>query len=578
VKIFTGLSALLLIVAATALPAHAELPDPETAGPYPVGVTTMLLTDDSRDSLVGDGPRRMIMEVWYPATEETRDLEPTDLYSFFRGVPGTAIAMVMKAAFGADYQAAAEAMDIVAVRDARIADGKYPLILFSHGNGGMRSQAIWWCEHMASHGYIVASPDHTGNAGVTIIDGKMIPIDPSLREASAEARPKDISFLIDTFEGFNSGHDSRFYERVDLKNIGVAGHSFGGYTTLKVADQDPRVDAICPWAGVVREREDYDTPLLMLIATEDDTIGEEANARLRTYYKESKGPKYSVEFVNAGHYSFTEMYRWNADFGDGVGEGTRITNDEPITYIGMDEAFRLLNGYTTAFFGKFLKGQGDYEAYLTENHNPEELIVLGPAKAKTAAGENEEGFVPIFNGTDLTGWTGDTGGYRAEDGVLHAKTPLGNLYTEKDYSDFVLRFEFKLSEGANNGIGIRVPEGGRASKKGMEIQILDNGADKFKDVKPWQKHGSIYGVVPAETGHLKPVGEWNTQEIVVDGPNIKVTLNDAVIVDADITPFREGQPAPDDKDHPGLNSTEGRISLAGHTTSMWFRNLRVKEF
>ena len=154
----------------------------------------------------------------------------------------------------------------------------------------------------------------------------------------------------------------------------MAGHSFGGYTSTRVADTEPRVDAIAPWAAVASERENYDVPVLAVVATEDDTIGAEGNDRIRTYYQDSKGPKYLVEFVNAGHYSFTEMYQWNPAFGDGVGSGTRITNGEPITYIGMDKAFSLLNGYTAAFFGKYLKGLEEYDGYLKTNQNPEELI------------------------------------------------------------------------------------------------------------------------------------------------------------------------------------------------------------
>lgn len=570
------LFACVFIAWVATIPTFCETPDPEAPGSYPVGVTSILLTDASREALVGEGARKLMTEIWYPATEATRDMPKTDLFTFFRGVPDATIAALMKMAFGADYLAAGKAMALDAVRDASIANGKFPLILFSHGNGGMRSQAIWWCEHMASHGYIVVSPDHTGNAGATIIGGKLIPINPMLRDKSGAARPKDISFLIDVFEGFNKGNDSRFYDHVDLEHIGVAGHSFGGFTALRVADTEPRVDAIAPWAAVVRGRTRYDLPTLILIATEDDTIGAEANARMRTYYDESRGPKYSVEFLNGGHYSFTEMYRWNPNFGDGVGEGKRITNGEPLTYIGQDEAFRLINGYNTAFFGKFLKGIDDYDAYLEENHNPDELIVRTSGASEAAA--PEEGFLSLFNGHDLAGWTGDKVGYRVdEEGVLHARTPLGNLYTEKEYSDFVLRFEFKLTEGANNGIGIRTPVKGKASLNGLEIQILDDNAEKNKDEKAYQRHGSIYGVVPSETGHLKPVGEWNEQEIYVNGPKVRVTLNGAVILDADLTPFREGTPTPDGKEHPGLSRERGHISLAGHTSSMYFRNLRIKE-
>jgi hypothetical protein len=154
--------------------------------------------------------------------------------------------------------------------------------------------------------------------------------------------------------------------------------------------------------------------------------------------------------------------------------------------------------------------------------------------------------------------------------------PLGNLYTKAKYADFVLRFEFKLTPGANSGIGIRVPMNGRASRDGLEIQILDDTAEKFAEAKPYQCHGSIYGIVPAKTGHLEPVGEWNRQEIRVEGMRMRVIPNDAVIVDADLTPYRDGKPTLDGRAHPGLRRKRGHISLAGHRTQLFFRNLRVK--
>ena len=113
------------------------------------------------------------------------------------------------------------------------------------------------------------------------------------------------------------------------------------------------------------------------------------------------------------------------------------------------------------------------------------LVLGGAPKAESkAVDEGKEGFISLFNGKDLTSWTVDTVGYRVEGGILVAD-PLGNLYTEAEYSDFILRFEFKLTPGANNGIGVRVPMGGKASREGIEIQILDDAVPKFAEAKPW---------------------------------------------------------------------------------------------
>src|SRR3954469_24303446 len=151
----------------------------------------------------------------------------------------------------------------------------------------------------------------------------------------------------------------------------------------------------------------------------------------------------------------------------------------------------------------------------------------------------EEGFVTLFNGKDLTGWVyGDNKagkGYQVENGaVFCTEHDGGNLYTEKEYSDFVFRFDFKLEDSSNNGIGIRAPLKGDAAYVGMEIQILDHDDPQYKDIRPAQKHGSVYDVFAAKTGFLKPTGEWNYEEIVANGRQITVTLNGTKITDANL--------------------------------------------
>jgi hypothetical protein len=190
----------------------------------------------------------------------------------------------------------------------------------------------------------------------------------------------------------------------------------------------------------------------------------------------------------------------------------------------------------------------------------------------------EDGFVSLFNGQDLTGWVGDKKGYGVENGkiVVFPARGGGNLYTEKEYSDFILRFEFKLTPGANNGLGIRTPLEGDAAYAGMELQILDNTADRYKDLKPYQYHGSIYGVVPAKRGHLKPVGEWNEQEVIADSRQITVKLNGVIIVDADIDEASTPKTI-DGRDHPGLKRQKGHIGFLGHGSRVEFRNIRIKE-
>jgi hypothetical protein len=193
---------------------------------------------------------------------------------------------------------------------------------------------------------------------------------------------------------------------------------------------------------------------------------------------------------------------------------------------------------------------------------PARLVLLGAALAALSIGpaaalsgqQLEEGFVPIFDGKTLDGWRGDTSGYEAKDGLLICTKGGRGLSTEKAYGNFVLRFEYRLQPGGNNGINIR----------GMEIQILDDEAPKHAHLKPCQYHGSIYCHVPAKRGHQKPIGDWNEQEIQVDGNHVKVTLNGIVIVDAET-------------DHAALKKPAGPIGFKGHHEHVEFRNLRIKE-
>lgn len=201
-----------------------------------------------------------------------------------------------------------------------------------------------------------------------------------------------------------------------------------------------------------------------------------------------------------------------------------------------------------------------------------QAVVFGAASGPPA---DEAGFAPLFNGKDLTGWTGDTKGYVVEDGEIVCR-PGGNLYTEQEFSDFVFRFEFKLTPGANNGVGIRAPLVGNAAYDGMEIQILDDRDPQYKDIHPYQAHGSIYGVVPAKRNQLKPVGEWNTEEITAKGRQVEVVLNGVTIVDADIDKA-SATGTIDGKPHPGLKNEKGHIGFLGHGTVVEFRNIRIKD-
>ena len=197
-----------------------------------------------------------------------------------------------------------------------------------------------------------------------------------------------------------------------------------------------------------------------------------------------------------------------------------------------------------------------------------------------SADEQKEGFTPLFNGINFEGWTGNTIDYEVKNGeiVLNVDNgpSHGNLFTQGEYKDFTFRFEFQLTPGANNGLGIRAPLQGDAAYVGMELQILDDDAPIYSDLHAYQYHGSVYGVIPAKRGSLKPTGEWNFEEVVVKGNQVKVILNGNVITDGDIAVASRNGTA-DHREHPGLLRTTGHIGFLGHGTVVKFRNIRVKE-
>lgn len=202
-----------------------------------------------------------------------------------------------------------------------------------------------------------------------------------------------------------------------------------------------------------------------------------------------------------------------------------------------------------------------------------------PEPFKLSKSEKKEGFKILFDGTNMYAWTGNTKDYVLEDGniVLHPSQNFGgNLYTKEQFDNFIFRFEFMLTPGANNGLGIRAPLEGDAAYNGMELQILDNEAPVYKDLHDYQYHGSVYGVIPAKRGYLNPVGEWNYQEVVADGDHIKITLNGAVILDGNIREASKNGTM-DGKKHPGLLNKTGHIGFLGHGSEVKFKNIRIKE-
>lgn len=203
---------------------------------------------------------------------------------------------------------------------------------------------------------------------------------------------------------------------------------------------------------------------------------------------------------------------------------------------------------------------------------------IKPADANKLLRQNDPpGFTPLFNGKDLSGWKGPVDNYEVQDGAIMCKPEKGGtIYAPEEYSDFIVRLEFQLPPGGNNGLAIRYPGQGDTAYQGMcECQVLDDNYEKVRNQKidPRQAHGSAYGMVAAHRGYQYPTGEWNYQEVTVKGSRIKVELNGTVILDTDLKDVKEfmgGSP------HPGKDRKSGYFGFAGHNDPVKFRNISIK--
>lgn len=205
--------------------------------------------------------------------------------------------------------------------------------------------------------------------------------------------------------------------------------------------------------------------------------------------------------------------------------------------------------------------------------------IARPEPFQLSKEEQKEGFEILFDGTNMHKWTGNTADYVTENGVMviyPSNSHGGNLFTKEEFGDFVFRFQFQLTPGANNGLGIRTPMEGDPAYVGMELQILDNEAPIYANLEPYQYHGSVYGIIAAKRGYLKPVGEWNYQEVIAKGDYIKITLNGTVILEGNLREAtKEGGPI-DHKEHPGMFNKKGHIGFLGHGSVVKFKDIRIK--
>lgn len=190
---------------------------------------------------------------------------------------------------------------------------------------------------------------------------------------------------------------------------------------------------------------------------------------------------------------------------------------------------------------------------------------------------DDAGFQSIFNGRDFAGWEGALDTYEIADHALVTKPKTHQtIFTQEQFADFVVRLEFKLPPGGNNGLGLRYPGTGEGAYTGMcECQILDDHYEEAtgQKIDPRQAHGSAYGMLAAARGYQRPIGEWNFEEVTVRGSHIRVELNGTVILDGDLAKVTSTMA---NDAHPGKERTEGHFALLGHNDPVAFRALRIR--
>ena len=190
--------------------------------------------------------------------------------------------------------------------------------------------------------------------------------------------------------------------------------------------------------------------------------------------------------------------------------------------------------------------------------------------------KGSDGYESVFNGRDLDGWGGPIDNYVVTNGAIQCrKGKGGTIYFNEELADFSARFEFKLPPGGNNGLAIRYPGSGDTAYVGMcELQVLDDTAKKYAKLHPTQYHGSAYAMAPAARGFQRPVGEWNVQEVTVNGTTIRVELNGTLILNTDLAKVEN--PMYDLAKFKGRLRKSGFFGFAGHGDAVSFRNVSLK--
>jgi dienelactone hydrolase len=354
--------------------------DPMQPGPYVVGNRMMLFTDYERFDLASHQARQLLVEVWYPAEGWAEELPPDIIGNFLNGWDELILSIFDLLGVPPE-ELANFARETGSKRNAAIrADhAPYPVLLFSHGNAAVRFQNYTMAQYLASHGYVVIAPDHANNSVFVTYPDRLEVYNPLLTPLSFVDRQVDLSFLLDEFELLNRDDpDGLFTGMLDFDRVGAIGHSFGGNTVQEVILWDDRIRAATAFAGpqIPILPDGFDRPIMTMIGLEDHTM-HDWEWLIRWNYSMRLAPKLMLEFIDGGHYTFTDACLLVPTlFGesDGCGGNTRYDTGEPFDYIDHDKAFSVINPYLTAFFGAYVKDQPSMISTLRTDLSPEEVI------------------------------------------------------------------------------------------------------------------------------------------------------------------------------------------------------------
>ena len=353
-------------------PAAADAaPDPATYGPYPVGVRTETFVDTLRiDDDTGE-PRRLVTEIWYPAVEAAR-AGPFETYALYDRVPDDLRAGLTPEDLGT--------LPTQAVRDAppRQDGVSFPVVVFSHGKGGLREQSTYFTVYLASHGYVVAAPDHQGDTTVDLlrelVDNGDIQQD-SVLQAMAD-RPDDVVALLDLLQD-SLAEDDPLRPLLDFERVGCTGHSFGAFTSLVAATIDTRIDAVVAQAPTSQEvvqlqstvvMEQMPRPVLVQYAGLDRTLPEDTNAKPLVEHLPA-GKTWWLSLHDAGHFTYSDLCVLDVEAIDAALEidaSNTLTDGCGAENIPTDLAFPAIRTSAIGFLNVQLRGSTGSERYLSQ--------------------------------------------------------------------------------------------------------------------------------------------------------------------------------------------------------------------